>query len=64
MAGNAFFWGILSAISLPMGAFLGLWLRPGRKVNSIFMAFGQIGIKVIQKIVNQQILKKKITTMK
>ncbi len=40
MAGNAFFWGILSAISLPMGAFLGLWLRPGRKVNSIFMAFG------------------------
>ena len=40
MAGTAFYWGIISAISLPIGAFLGLWLRPGRKVNSIFMAFG------------------------
>jgi len=40
MAANAFFWGIISAIALPIGAFLGMWLRPGRKVNSIFMAFG------------------------
>ncbi|MEX2354183.1 MAG: cyclic nucleotide-binding domain-containing protein [Gammaproteobacteria bacterium] len=40
MAANAFFWGIVSAIALPIGAFLGMWLRPGRKVNSIFMAFG------------------------
>ena len=37
---TAFFCGIVSAISLPIGAFLGMWLRPGRKVNSIFMAFG------------------------
>lgn len=40
MAANAFFWGIISAIALPIGAFLGMWLRPGRKINSIFMAFG------------------------
>ncbi len=40
MAANAFFWGVISAIALPIGAFLGMWLRPGRKMNSIFMAFG------------------------
>ncbi|MGK0298593.1 MAG: CRP-like cAMP-binding protein [Gammaproteobacteria bacterium] len=40
MAITAFYWGIISAIALPIGAFLGLWLRPGRKINSIFMAFG------------------------
>jgi len=40
MAANAFFWGVVSAIALPIGAFLGMWLRPGRKVNSVFMAFG------------------------
>lgn len=40
MALTAFYWGIISAIALPIGAFLGLWLRPRRKVNSIFMAFG------------------------
>jgi zinc transporter ZupT len=34
------FYGIISAIALPIGAFLGLWLRPGRKINSVFMAFG------------------------
>ena len=37
---NAFGWGILSAISLPLGAILGLWLRPGIKLSSSFMAFG------------------------
>ncbi len=37
---NAFFWGILSAVSLPLGAILGLWLRPKRKVSSALMAFG------------------------
>lgn len=37
---TAFYWGIISAIALPIGAFLGLWLRPRRKINSIFMAFG------------------------
>ncbi|MEX2523370.1 MAG: cyclic nucleotide-binding domain-containing protein [Gammaproteobacteria bacterium] len=40
MALTAFYWGIISAIALPIGAFLGLWLRPRRKINSIFMAFG------------------------
>ncbi len=36
----AFLWGILSAISLPLGAVLGLWWRPKQKANSSFMAFG------------------------
>lgn len=36
----AFGWGILSAVSLPLGAAMGLWLRPGRKVSSCLMAFG------------------------
>jgi CRP-like cAMP-binding protein len=37
---TAFGWGALSAISLPLGAVLGLWLRPGRRVTSAMMAFG------------------------
>jgi CRP-like cAMP-binding protein len=40
MASTAFFWGIISAISLPLGALIGIWLKPGRKINSILMAFG------------------------
>jgi CRP-like cAMP-binding protein len=37
---EAFGWGILSAVSLPLGALLGLWLKPKRKVSSCLMAFG------------------------
>ena len=37
---TAFSWGIFSAISLPLGAFLGVWLNPKKKVNSVCMAFG------------------------
>jgi CRP-like cAMP-binding protein len=37
---TAFSWGIFSAISLPLGAFLGMWLKPRKKINSAFMAFG------------------------
>jgi len=37
---SAFFWGIVSAVSLPLGAWIGLMLRPGRKVTSALMAFG------------------------
>ncbi len=37
---TAFGWGILSAISLPLGAILGLWWCPKKKINSAFMAFG------------------------
>ena len=40
MGATAFSWGILSAISLPLGAFLGVWLNPKKKVNSVCMAFG------------------------
>jgi CRP-like cAMP-binding protein len=40
LGATAFSWGILSAISLPLGAFLGVWLNPKKKVNSICMAFG------------------------
>jgi CRP-like cAMP-binding protein len=36
----AAFWGGLSAVSLPLGAILGLWLRPSRVVSSALMAFG------------------------
>lgn len=35
-----FFWGSLSAVSLPLGAVLGLWSQPKRKVVSSLMAFG------------------------
>lgn len=37
---KAFFWGIVSAISLPLGASIGLIIRPGRKITSALMAFG------------------------
>lgn len=37
---NAFGWGVLSAISLPIGALLGMWLKPKQKINSACMAFG------------------------
>ncbi len=36
----AFFWGVVSAVSLPMGAVLGLAWKPKQKINSAFMAFG------------------------
>jgi CRP-like cAMP-binding protein len=36
----AFLFGGLSALSLPVGAALGLWLRPGLKVTATVMAFG------------------------
>ncbi|MBT4761780.1 MAG: cyclic nucleotide-binding domain-containing protein [Bdellovibrionaceae bacterium] len=37
---SALFWGALSAVSLPIGALLGIWLKPKQKINSAFMAFG------------------------
>ncbi|MCB0421530.1 MAG: cyclic nucleotide-binding domain-containing protein [Bdellovibrionales bacterium] len=37
---EAFLWGIGSAISLPLGALLGIWWKPKQKINSAFMAFG------------------------
>jgi CRP-like cAMP-binding protein len=40
LGATAFSWGIFSAVSLPLGAFLGMWLNPRKKVNSAFMAFG------------------------
>jgi CRP-like cAMP-binding protein len=40
LGATAFSWGIFSAISLPLGAFLGMWLNPRKKINSAFMAFG------------------------
>jgi len=36
----AFFWGIVSAVSLPLGAWIGLVGKPGRKITSALMAFG------------------------
>lgn len=36
----AFWYGNLSAVSLPLGAMIGLWLIPGRKWTSSLMAFG------------------------
>jgi CRP-like cAMP-binding protein len=36
----AFLYGGLSALSLPLGAALGLWLRPSLKVTAAVMAFG------------------------
>jgi len=36
----AFFWGLVSAVSLPLGALLGLLTHPPRKVTSALMAFG------------------------
>jgi zinc transporter ZupT len=40
LGATAFSWGTFSAVSLPLGAFLGIWLNPRREVNSAFMAFG------------------------
>lgn len=37
---QAFGWGAFSALSLPLGAALGLMLKPKQKLNSAFMAFG------------------------
>lgn len=37
---EAFFWGIASAISLPLGALLGILWQPKSKINSACMAFG------------------------
>lgn len=37
---QAFLWGLGSAISLPLGAILGIWLKPKQKINSALMAFG------------------------
>ncbi len=37
---TAFLWGSLSASSLLLGTAMGLWLRPRRKINAVFMAFG------------------------
>ena len=36
----ALVWGLVSAVSLPMGAVFGLWTKPSRKVTSSMMAFG------------------------
>jgi CRP-like cAMP-binding protein len=37
---TGFFWGTLSAVSLPLGAVIGLWTQPSRKITSALMAFG------------------------
>ncbi|MFH1726417.1 MAG: cyclic nucleotide-binding domain-containing protein [Elusimicrobiota bacterium] len=37
---TAFWWGIISAVSLPLGALLGLWIRPSNKWTSSLMSFG------------------------
>lgn len=36
----ALMWGCISAVSLPIGAFMGTWLKPPHKVTSSLMAFG------------------------
>jgi CRP-like cAMP-binding protein len=36
----AFIWGCISAVSLPVGAIIGLWSSPTRKITSALMAFG------------------------
>lgn len=33
-------WGCISAVSLPLGALIGLWTSPSKKVTSALMAFG------------------------
>ncbi|MEN8130452.1 MAG: cyclic nucleotide-binding domain-containing protein [Pseudomonadota bacterium] len=40
MGAIAFFWGIVSAVSLPLGAGAGVHLRPGKLPTSVLMAFG------------------------
>lgn len=37
---TAFLWGIASAVSLPLGAAVGLAAKPGRRLTSALMAFG------------------------
>lgn len=37
---KAFWFGILSAVSLPIGAILGIWLKPAKKVVAAILAFG------------------------
>jgi CRP-like cAMP-binding protein len=37
---TGFFWGTVSAISLPLGALIGLWTKPSSKITSALMAFG------------------------
>jgi CRP-like cAMP-binding protein len=37
---GAFFWGLISAVSLPLGALTGLLVKPSRRVTSALMAFG------------------------
>jgi len=34
------FWGMVSAVSLPLGALIGLWTKPSSKKTSALMAFG------------------------
>ena len=36
----ALLWGLVSAVSLPVGAMIGLWTKPSHKVTSSLMAFG------------------------
>eukprot|EP00961_Rhodomonas_salina_P018382 247099-Rhodomonas_salina.1 len=33
-------WGLISAISLPIGAFIGLYKKPPAKVSATMMSFG------------------------
>ncbi len=33
-------WGLISAVSLPLGAAIGLWTKPSKRVTSALMAFG------------------------
>ena len=37
---TALMWGCISAVSLPLGAVIGLWTNPARKITSALMAFG------------------------
>ena len=37
---TALMWGCISAVSLPLGAIIGLWSNPPRKITSALMAFG------------------------
>ncbi|MFC1534853.1 cyclic nucleotide-binding domain-containing protein [Thermodesulfobacteriota bacterium] len=37
---TALMWGCISAVSLPLGAIIGLWSSPTRKIISALMAFG------------------------
>ncbi len=40
LGATAFLWGSFSALSLLLGAAIGLWLKPTRKINAVFMSFG------------------------